>query len=247
LQVNLSSNNTSAATVPSTVTIPANASSIDVSVTAIDDSIIDGTQGVIITSEASGYFSSDVSLSVLDYEPLQWVEQRVSLAESPTSQVALLTIRLPAPAPASGTILNLAADLSDQLLYPNQVVVQPGQTSATVSVTAINDSFAESLKTINLIARGQGFDSASVSIDLTDDDRSPWTNPNNAFDTNGDGQLDPVDILQIVNYLKRAGIGALPSTRVPLGPPFVDIDGNGFLEPLDILLVINALNQRNRR
>jgi Dockerin type I domain len=247
LQVNLASNNLSTATVPSSVTIPANSSSIDVSVTAIDDSNIDGLQIAILTSEASGYFSSSVSLNVLDYEPLQWVEQRISLAESPDSQAALLTLRLPAPAPASGTVLSLAADLQDQLQYPSQVVFQPGQTSASVSVSAINDSFAESLKTVSIVATGQGLDSAIVSIDLSDDDRSPWTNPNNAHDTNGDGQLDPLDVLQIINYLKRVGTGQLASTREPLGPPFVDINGNGVLEPLDVLLVINALNLRSRR
>jgi hypothetical protein len=158
----------------------------------------------------------------------------------------VLTIKLPAPAPASGTLLNLSADLSGQLQYPPQVLIQAGQTSATVSVSVIDDTFAESFKTVNLFATSSGLDAAIVSIDLTDDDRSPWTNPNNALDTNGDGSLDPLDVLQIINYLKRSGTGSLPSDRNPLGPPFVDINGNGILEPLDVLLIINALNQRSR-
>ncbi len=246
LKVTLASSNIFAATVPPSVTIPANAASIDVSVTAVDDSVIDGIQSVVFTPEATGYFGLSVAMSVQDYEPLQWVEQRISLAESPTSSGATVTIVLPAPAPSSGSVINLSTDLTGQLQFAPQVVVQAGQTTASVFVSAINDNFAESPQTVRIAASFPGMDSAFILIDLTDDDRSPWTNSNNSFDANGDGSLDPLDILQIINYAKRNNFGELLNGQNASGPPYVDVNGNGILEPLDILLVINALSRLAR-
>ena len=245
LEVLLSSTDIAAATVLRSVTIPGNASSIDVSVTVIDDSIVDGVQNVVFTPEATGYFSSSAALRIIDYEPLQWVEQGISLAESPTSQPTNITIKLPAAAPAAGVTLHLSADLEGQLQYPPQVVVAAGQTTATVSVSAINDTFAESPKTVKLSASATGFDTATIGVLLTDDDRSIWTNPNNVFDTNNDGSVGPIDVLQVINALSRIGTGLLPNTRDPLGPPFVDVNGDGVLAPVDVLIVINALSRRS--
>ena len=246
LEVFLKSSDVAVATVLSSVTIPANASSIDVSIAAIDDSITDGDHDVLFTSEALGYFGSTASLRVQDYEPLQWVEQTIAIAESSVIQPSVITIQLPAPAPPSGGLLNLSADLEGQLQYPNQVFIPGGQTTATISVSAINDAFAESPKTVKLKASGAGLESATISINLSDDDRSIWTNSSNVFDVSGDGSLDPLDVLLIINFVRRSGTGSLPSTRDPLGPPFIDVNGNGLLEPLDILLVVNAMSRRNR-
>ncbi len=247
LDVQLSSSNLSIATIPTLVTIPANAASLDVSVTVIDDSIRDGNQNVSFDAAAINYVGSSATLNVLDYEPLQWVEQGIAFAESSTSQAQSITIRLPAPAPDAGVTLNFVADMENQLQFPSQVFVAGGQFAATVSVSAINDTFAESLKTVKLIASGPGFDSASISISLTDDDRSIWTNSENVFDVNGDGSVDPIDVLQIINFIKRSGTSTLPATRNPLGPPFIDVNGNGSIEPVDVLLVINFLTRRARQ
>jgi len=246
LDVQLSSTNPSIATIPNLVTIPADAASIDVSVTVIDDSIRDGNQNVSFNAAAINYVGSSTTLNVLDYEPLQWVEQGIAFAESPTSQAQSITIRLPAPAPDEGVTLNFLADTEGQLQFPLQVFIPAGQTMASVSVSAVNDTLAESLKTVKLIASGPGFDSASISISISDDDRSIWTNSENVFDVNGDGSVDPIDVLQIINFIKRSGTGTLATTRDPLGPPFIDINGNGSIEPLDVLLVINFLTRRAR-
>ncbi len=246
LDVQLTSSDLSVATVLSSVTIPPGAASIDVSITAIDDSIRDGIQNVMLAATAPNYFGSNVALSVLDYEPLQWVEQGFMLAEAAIIQSQSITIRLPAPAPDSGVTLNLFADTEGQLQFPSQVTIGPGQTTATVLVSAINDTFAESFKTVKLIASGTGFDSAAIAVGLSDDDRSVWTNSENVFDVNGDGFVDPIDVLQIINYIKRAGTGTLQGTRDPLGPPYIDVNGNGEIEPLDVLLVINFLRRRAR-
>ncbi|MFC1766157.1 DUF4347 domain-containing protein, partial [Planctomycetota bacterium] len=68
LTVTLQSNDTSEATVPSTVIIPDGVFSAVFTLTAVDDALLDGTQTVTITASANGYFSGTATLQVLDDE-----------------------------------------------------------------------------------------------------------------------------------------------------------------------------------
>jgi hypothetical protein len=71
-----------------------------------------------------------------------------------------------------------------------------------------------------------------------------WTNPVDRLDVDGDGQVAPIDVLLIVNYV-NASSPDLPLPAAAEAPPFLDVNGDGFAAPIDALLVINALNQRN--
>ena len=66
LTVNLSSSDTSEATVPATATIPAGQSSVTVNLAAVDDTVVDGTQTVTITASATGFASGSDTLQVTD-------------------------------------------------------------------------------------------------------------------------------------------------------------------------------------
>ena len=68
LTVTLVSSDTSEATVPATVTIPAGQSSVSFGIDAVDDTILDGTQTVSITASAAGHADGGDSLDVLDDE-----------------------------------------------------------------------------------------------------------------------------------------------------------------------------------
>jgi hypothetical protein len=68
LIVTLSSNDTSEATVPLTVTIPANRISATFAINAIDDNDLDGTQLVTLTAAAGGFASDHRTLYVTDHE-----------------------------------------------------------------------------------------------------------------------------------------------------------------------------------
>ena len=66
LTVTLSSDDTSEATVPATVTIPAGQTSVTFDIDAIDDAIVDGTQTVTVTASAAGQTSGSDTLDVTD-------------------------------------------------------------------------------------------------------------------------------------------------------------------------------------
>jgi hypothetical protein len=67
------------------------------------------------------------------------------------------------------------------------------------------------------------------------------TNPTNALDTNGNGVVDPLDVLLIINTINQNGIGPVPLPPVFVG--YLDSNANGSVDPLDALLVINELNR----
>jgi len=66
--VNLTSSKPLEVTVPATVTLPAGSQSVTFEIAAIDDTVIDGTQTVILTATAAGYTDGTVTLSVTDNE-----------------------------------------------------------------------------------------------------------------------------------------------------------------------------------
>lgn len=65
LVVALASSDTSEATVPATVTIPANQQSVTFTITAVDDAIFDGTRSVVISAASPGYVSMNASVGVV--------------------------------------------------------------------------------------------------------------------------------------------------------------------------------------
>jgi len=66
LTVDLSSSDTTEATVPTTDTVPAGQSSVTVDLAAVDDAIVDGTQTVTITASATGFTNGSDTLQVTD-------------------------------------------------------------------------------------------------------------------------------------------------------------------------------------
>ena len=71
---------------------------------------------------------------------------------------------------------------------------------------------------------------------------TPWKNPAQAVDVNGDGTVTALDALQVINQLILTSGGPLSA---PSGgnspPPFIDTNGDNALSALDALLVINFL------
>ncbi len=74
--------------------------------------------------------------------------------------------------------------------------------------------------------------------------RSPWTNPKDPFDVNGNATLEPLDALVVINDIARNG------SRVLRDPgsvgSYVDTNDDGAVTPLDALQVINELARRIR-
>ena len=70
-----------------------------------------------------------------------------------------------------------------------------------------------------------------------------WQSPGNQFDVNGDGSVEPLDVLLIIKEINDHGSRVLPPrTFDNLVQPYFDVNGDGRITPLDVLLVIHHLN-----
>jgi hypothetical protein len=73
---------------------------------------------------------------------------------------------------------------------------------------------------------------------------SPYLNPNNQFDVDGNGSVHPLDALRIINELSRNGARTLTASGSI--NQFFDTSDDGDISPLDALRVINELSRRGR-
>lgn len=68
------------------------------------------------------------------------------------------------------------------------------------------------------------------------------------MDTNGNGVLEPLDALLVINYLNTSPTMQVPNRVAPELPVgFVDVTGDRVVSPLDALMVINELNLRDSK
>ncbi len=100
------------------------------------------------------------------------------------------------------------------------------------------------------IAAGHAMSAASGEPwdELTDGGllATSWQNPDNHFDVNGNGVVEPLDVLLIVNEINRNGSRALPPRTADfLHVPYYDVNGDGYVTPLDALLVIHDIGLRS--
>jgi subtilisin family serine protease len=154
--VNLSSSNTNVATVPSTVTVPAGATSANFTVST---QAVSSATSVTVTASAGGV-SRTATLTV---NPAPSVTLQ-SLTISPTSvwggSTATGTVTLSSPAPAGGVVVQLRSS-SSRASVPSSVTIPAGATSARFTIQTRS---AFSITTVTITATYNG---VSRSAQLT--------------------------------------------------------------------------------
>lgn len=244
LTVQLSSSDTSEATLPTSAIIPAGLSSTTVSINAIDDIVFDGTQSVVITPACAGFEVSTISLLVTDFQPLQLTASRSELNEDiPEQSTAQVTVSIRSPAAAGGVAVQLTSTLPGVLAFPSSVQIPAGNTQTTFTVTAVNDQRPSNPRNVVLSASGSGLVSTTFDFIVRDNDPAIWTNPIDRFDVDDSGNVNPLDVLMMIDEINRNGSRILD----PLDDAnllFVDPNRDGALDPLDVLLLIDELNRR---
>jgi hypothetical protein len=75
-----------------------------------------------------------------------------------------------------------------------------------------------------------------------------WTNPLNKFDVNANGSVDPLDVLNLINFINSSSTLTAPKDDRDLENwRYLDPDRNGVVTPIDVLLVINEINNRSNQ
>ena len=164
LTVAITSSDTSEATVPASVIIPANATSVTFAITAVDDNLLDGSQTVVIAPTASGYFNQSASIEVTDFEPIGLTIAPIAISERNQTAVATLT-RTDA---TQAMTINLTSSDSTEATVPASIVLSAGQASANFIVSAVDDNLLDGSQSVMISASANGYETGSHSLTVTD-------------------------------------------------------------------------------
>lgn len=173
LTVNLSSSDTTEATVPASVTITTGNTSANFDIAAVDDFLADGNQSATITATASGYLDGQVGLTI---EEDSDAPINVSVLPSSFSESS--------PGPVTGTVTVAEAVLSDltvnlssgdvsEATVPPTVTITTGNTFAEFPVTPVDDTDVDGTRNVTIFASATGYTNGSVQIQVTDDGDLP--------------------------------------------------------------------------
>ncbi|WP_395753592.1 M36 family metallopeptidase [Prosthecobacter sp.] len=172
LTVTLASSLTARATVPASVVIPAGQSSAAFTITAPDNSIIDGTQIATITATLAGSTPGTATIQVLDNESTNLTISLFysSISEGAAPQTSAGYVYLSGSVTSPLTI-NLASNDTTELTVPATVTIPAGSSSSNYfTLTPVNDNLKDGSQIVALTATAAGFTSSSQNITVLDDD-----------------------------------------------------------------------------
>ncbi len=240
--VQLNSTDPSELTVPATVTILAGRASANFPITAVDDTLLDGTQPVTVRATATGFLSHEQSLSVLDHEFLSISMIRNIVAEKgpPTTTKATLTrSNTDRSLPLSVTLVNNDAS---EVSIPAVVVIPANAASVTFVISAQEDGVSDGTQSLLISAISPGYESAEASVFVVEQPFA-WRNPINPLDVNGDSTVSAIDALLLINDINDAESRSLPTPSYDSAPPpYLDVSNDAHISSIDVLILVNFLN-----
>ncbi len=184
LTILLSSSDTTEATVPASVQIPAGQSSATFPITAVDDSILDGPQTVTLTVASAGYASAAKTLTILDFEELQLQIDAATISEAGGTTRGRVTRRNTDI--ASSIVVNLSSSDMSEAIVTATVTIPANQASVQFDITAIDDALLDGLQAVTITAASSGYQSASASLSVSDsEDLSIQFSDNSMSEHNG--------------------------------------------------------------
>ncbi len=170
LTVDLLSDDTTEATVIASVVIPAgDVSSAPFRIEAVDDLIVDGSQLVGISASALDHVQDVGSVFVGD---INVASIAVSIGDLQISENGGTTTATVTRNTASSTELLVSLISSDlgEVNVPATVAIPVGQSSATFTITGVDDDVVDGTQTVSILATALSHLGSSSVIDVSDDD-----------------------------------------------------------------------------
>lgn len=179
LVVTLSSSLTTAATVSATVTIPTGQSSVTFPIAAVDNDLVNDPQSVTITVSATGFTTDTETLTVTSEDvpdsssALTLTLAANTLGEASGSRVTAGTVRRPNTDVSADLVVTVTSSDTTEVTVPTTVTIPAGELSKTFDITAVDDVFADGLKSAEITVSAADLESASKSVTVSDDDGAP--------------------------------------------------------------------------
>lgn len=166
--INLASLTPAEITVPPSVTIPAGLTSAVFSMNILDDFITDGNRNATISGTIPLQAPLFASITVIDNESLPMSLSGPSILTE-VSGLQSLTLVLGA-APSGVVAVNLTSSDTSEITLPASVVFQPGQTTAVIPLTVVNDSLIDGTQSVELTASVTGWTAVTTTVQVADDE-----------------------------------------------------------------------------
>ncbi len=153
LEVLLSSSDTTEATVPASVQIPAGQNTTSFAVTAVLDGVVDGSQLVVITASAGASQATDsVFVDDADFRPqLVVVLDPISVSESANNPAILGTVSRDGDLSVPLEVMLTSSDLTE-LVVPLTVLIPSNSASATFAVSVVSDGIVDGNQLVTITA-----------------------------------------------------------------------------------------------
>jgi CARDB/Bacterial pre-peptidase C-terminal domain/Calx-beta domain/FG-GAP-like repeat len=186
------------APLPGSVTIAAGATTADILVNVADDSLLEGSETLILTITAPANYTlgstSSGTVTILDNEPVSPNAPTVSLRVE-DGNAAEVSTGTPNPGSfvvsrdgdtSTALVVNYgltgtATPQDDYTGLTGQVTIAAGQSTATLPVTVVDDTLEEPTETLTVTLGASGLYNISTlstgTIDITDNDLPPSTLP----------------------------------------------------------------------
>lgn len=171
ITVQLMSDDTTEATVPATVMIPAGQTSATFDIAAADDTEADGTQTVTISASVPGFTAASDTLEVTDNETAALTVTIAAAEISEAAGAAATTITIERNSGTAGALaVTLTSSDPTETTVPASVSIPAGQSSVTVDLEAIDDSLVDGTQIVTIQATATGHTAGSDTVAVTDDD-----------------------------------------------------------------------------
>ena len=168
LIVNISSADTSEATVAATVTIAAGTASATFAINAVDDALLDGPQHVTILATATGYEGGSAVVQVTDQETLTVSMTPASVAENAGAGAATGTVTRSNTDLAQALIVSLSSNDASEATVPATVTIPAGQSSAQFTINAVDDALLDGAQDVSISATAPAYVTGSAVLQVTD-------------------------------------------------------------------------------
>jgi hypothetical protein len=167
------SSDPTAINVTGSVTLPPGETSVEVPLTVVNDSKVDGTQSAIVTVSLNNLSFVSPLIVVADNETL---DLRLTPYLSTTGASVgegggkySYNLYLPGSV-TTPTIITLSSSRPDRLAVPLPVTISAGSVYQTIEFTAVEDAIPALPETITLTASAPGFNPATTTIVFQDND-----------------------------------------------------------------------------
>ncbi len=229
--------------IPASVQIPAGQAAVSVMVNAVDDDLLDGTQGVTIVATATGFIAGSTTLIVADHETLNLVIDATTVLERIGNAATFATVTRSNTNLDGALEVTISIDDETEAAAASSVIIPAGEKSITFPIDAIEDGLDDGPQLVTITVSANGYESAHATLFVSD--RLSWHNGTLAWDVDGDHHVSPIDVLRIINDLNSSGSRELSSPDQRDVPPYLDVNNDGYVSPVDALLIVNYLNQGN--